>query len=212
MRKNLTSPAPAPRVAPGTRTYTIAVALTHVLNPTYSLLPILVLVTYLGTQSWLEALKWTGLAACMVVLPLLGFIHRQVRAGVYADSQVSMREQRHIIYALGAVCTTLYCVAVWTLDGPLELKATLMALFASGLAAMGVNLFLSKVSIHTGGLAGLITILIVMFGRGALPIILLVPLVAWSRVVLGRHTVRQVIAGALMAVTVTTVVLHAYGF
>lgn len=208
----MTSPAPEPRVTPGTRTYDIALALTHILNPTYCLLPILVLVTYAGTQSWSEALKWTGLAAGMVVLPLLGFIHRQVRAGVYVDSQISVREQRHIVYALGAVCTTLYCAAVWTLDGPLELKATLIALFASGLVGMAVNFFLSKVSIHTGGLAGLITILVVMFGRNALPIILLVPLVAWSRVALGRHTIRQVVAGALMAVTVTTAVLHAYGF
>lgn len=201
-----------PRVEPGTRAYLIAMLLTHVLNPTYSLLPILVLVTYSSTQSWLESLKWTGLAASMVLLPVLAFIHRRVRAGVYADDQVSMREQRHIIYALGAVCTTLYSVAVYTLDGPLELKATLMALFTTGLVAMVINLFLSKVSIHTGGIAGLVTVLVILFGRGALPAVLLVPLVGWSRIVLGRHTIRQVVSGVLTAATVTTAVLHAYGF
>lgn len=200
------------RVEPGTRTYAVATVLTHVLNPTYSLLPILMMVTYMATWSWAEAIKWTGLAASMVILPILAFIHRRVRAGVYADNQVSVREQRHIIYALGALCTTLYSVAVYTLDGPLELKAVLMALFATGLVAMAINLFMSKISIHTGGIAGLVTVLIILFGRGAWPALLLVPLVGWSRIVLGRHTIRQVITGALAAMTVTTAVLHAYGF
>lgn len=201
-----------PRVMPGTRAYMIAVLLTHILNPTYLLLPILVLVTYAATNSWLEALKWAGLAASIVVLPLLALIHRRVRAGIYADSQVSVREQRHILYLVGAVCTTIYCIAVYTLDGPLALKAMLMALFAAGLVGMGINYFLSKISIHAGGLAGLAMVLIILFGRSALPAILLVPLVAWSRVALGRHTIRQVIAGAATAITVTTVVLRAYGF
>ena len=40
----------------------------------------------------------------------------------------------------------------------------------------------------------------------------LVPLVAWSRVALGRHTIRQVISGALVAVVCATAVLRAYGF
>ena len=44
------------------------------------------------------------------------------------------------------------------------------------------------------------------------PAVLLVPLVGWSRVALGRHTVRQVVLGAVAAVAVTTAVLRAYGF
>jgi membrane-associated phospholipid phosphatase len=207
----MTTTPPSPRVCPGTRAYQIATWLTHVLNPTYSLLPILMLVTYNATGSWFEALEWTALAASIVLLPMLLFIHRRVRAGIYADNQVSVREQRHVIYALGALCTGLYSITVYTLDGPLELKATLMALFAAGLVAMVFN-FLSKISIHTGGIAGLVTILIILFGRGALPAVVLVPLVGWSRVVLGRHTIQQVVAGALTAVVVTTAVLRAYGF
>ena len=201
-----------PRVTPGTRAYRLAELLSKVLDPTWLLLPILVLVVYAATGSWLEALKWAGLAGSIVVLPLLALIHRRVRAGVFADSQVSVREQRHILYIVGAVCTTIYCVAVYTLDGPVELKATLMALFVAGLVAMGINYSLSKISIHTGGVAGLVTVLIVLFGRSALPVLLLVPLVAWSRVALGRHTIRQVISGALVAAVCATIVLRAYGF
>jgi membrane-associated phospholipid phosphatase len=201
-----------PRVTPGTRVYQLAVLLTNILNPTWLLLPILILVTYSATGSWQEALKWAGLAATIVVLPLLALIYRRVRVGVYADSQVSVREQRHILYLVGAICTTVFCITVYTLDGPMQLKAMLMALFAAGLVAMGINYFLSKVSIHAGGIAGLAMVLVILFGRSALPAMLLVPMVAWSRVALGRHTIRQVVAGVVTAVTVTTVVLRAYGF
>lgn len=203
---------PRPRLRPGTRAYRLAYLLTHILNPTWLLLPVLALVTYSGTGSWLAALAWTALAAVIVVIPLLMIIYRRVRAGVYADTQVSVREQRHVLYIVGAICTTLYGFAVYLLDAPLELKATLVALFAAGLIAMGINFIGSKVSIHTGGLAGLATVMMVLFGRNALLGFLLVALVGWSRVMLGRHTVRQVVTGAVTAIVVTTAVFWAYGF
>jgi membrane-associated phospholipid phosphatase len=202
---------PQPRLAPGTRAYQVATLLTHILNPTWLLLPVLALVTYYGTGSWQVALGWTALAASIVVIPLLTIIYRRVRTGVYADSQVSVREQRHLLYIVGALCTTIYCLAVYLLDAPVELRATLVALFAAGLIAMGINFVGSKVSIHTGGLAGLATVVIILFGRNALLGLLLVALVGWSRVMLGRHTLRQVITGAITAIVVTTAVFRAYG-
>jgi len=204
--------SPQPRLNPGTRSYRVAELLTHILNPTWLLLPVLALVTYSGTCSWLTALLWTALAASIVVIPLLAIIYRRVRAGVYADSQVSVREDRHLLYIVGAICTTIYALAVFLLDAPIELKATLVALFAAGLIAMGINFVGSKISIHTGGLAGLATVVVLVFGRGALVGLLLVALVGWSRVMLGRHTVRQVIAGALTAIVVTATVFRFYGF
>jgi membrane-associated phospholipid phosphatase len=205
-------PSPEPRVTPGTRAYTLAVLLSHLLNPTYSFLPCLALITYMATRSWSQVLVWVGLAASVVVAPILWFIHRRVRAGIYADNQVSVREQRYVIYLLGAVCAIIYLGLAVALNAPAEVQAMLVALFAAGIAAATINRFVSKVSIHTGGMAGLATVLIIFFGRSAFPILLLVPLVAWSRVVLGRHTLPQVVAGALMAMAITTAVLHAYGY
>jgi membrane-associated phospholipid phosphatase len=204
--------APQPRLIPGTRSYRVAQVLTNILNPTWLLLPVLALVTYAGSGSWIVALEWAALGASIVVIPLLTIIHRRVRAGVYADSQVSVREQRHLLYIVGAICTAIYCLAVYLLDAPIELKATLVALFAAGLIAMGINFIGSKISIHTGGLASLATIVVILFGRGALLGLVLVALVGWSRVALGRHTITQVVAGAVTAVVITTAVFRAYGF
>jgi membrane-associated phospholipid phosphatase len=57
-----------------------------------------------------------------------------------------------------------------------------------------------QISIHTSVTAGLVTFAILALGGGGLILAPLVPLVAWARLHLGRHTVSQTVAGALLGV------------
>jgi len=50
-----------------------------------------------------------------------------------------------------------------------------------------------QISIHTATAAGLVTFAILALGSGAAILAVLVPLVAWARVFLGRHTVAQTV-------------------
>jgi membrane-associated phospholipid phosphatase len=49
--------------------------------------------------------------------------------------------------------------------------------------------------------------LTVLYGAIVLPAFLLVVLVSWSRVVLRRHTVAQVLAGSLVSIALATAIL-----
>ena len=49
------------------------------------------------------------------------------------------------------------------------------------------------------------------YGAAMLPTFLLLILVSWSRVVLRRHTVPQVIAGSLVSIALTLLVLKIRG-
>jgi len=68
-----------------------------------------------------------------------------------------------------------------------------------------------KISIHASSLAGTVTFLTALYGAIVLPAFLLVILVSWSRVVLRRHTVAQVVAGALVSITLTSAILFIRG-
>jgi membrane-associated phospholipid phosphatase len=61
-----------------------------------------------------------------------------------------------------------------------------------------------KISIHASSLAGAATLLTALYGAMMLPAFLLLPLVGWSRVVLGRHTVAQVVVGSLVSIVLAT--------
>lgn len=53
--------------------------------------------------------------------------------------------------------------------------------------------------------------LTVLYGLALLPLFLLLVLVSWSRVVLRRHTVAQVVAGSILSIFLALVVLKLRG-
>jgi membrane-associated phospholipid phosphatase len=55
-----------------------------------------------------------------------------------------------------------------------------------------------KISVHTTSAAGLTVLILRVFGIAAAPLVISIPLIAWSRVKLRRHTLSQTIAGALL--------------
>ena len=90
-----------------------------------------------------------------------------------------------------------------TIHGPKNLETVLMIAAVSGIIMMITTLWW-KISIHASSLAGAATMLTALYGVMMLPAFLLLPLVDWSRVVLGRHTIAQVVVGSLVSMALAT--------
>jgi len=75
---------------------------------------------------------------------------------------------------------------------------------------MCVNL-LWKISLHTAFVTASVTALIILYGSIAAVIVVLVPLIAWSRIELKHHSLAQVAAGALLAALIVVVVFYLFG-
>ncbi|MGC9517326.1 MAG: hypothetical protein ACP5C3_06490 [Methanomicrobiales archaeon] len=74
-----------------------------------------------------------------------------------------------------------------------------------------VVLFISlfwKISIHVMGISGPTPILIYVFGYWGVLFGLIIPVVMWSRLYLKRHTLYQVIAGAVLGFVLTTLQIY----
>ena len=92
---------------------------------------------------------------------------------------------------------------------PQHIKSGLMDIGANMSNLVSVALLITlrwKISIHAGGAAGAATVLALLYGVQALPLLAGVALIGWSRVVLGKHTWLQVLAGAVISVIITVVV------
>ena len=75
---------------------------------------------------------------------------------------------------------------------------------------MCINL-LWKISVHTGFVAALVTILTILYSPiGAITTVLL-PLIAWARIELEHHSPAQVATGALLAALIVVVVFYLFG-
>lgn len=96
------------------------------------------------------------------------------------------------------------------LGGPAELRA---ALLSYALATLGFTLLtpVSNLSLHAAGVSGAAVCLAYVFGVWWLPAFLLLPIVFWARLALGRHTPVELALGALVGGGGTWISFHLIG-
>src|SRR5205823_11432027 len=112
---------------------------------------------------------------------------------------------------LFALSSTLLGLGVLSLiHAPKNLQTLFLITIISGLVMMFITLWW-KISLHTSSLAGALTMLTALYGNVVLPAFMLIALVCWSRVVLRRHTVAQVVAGSVVSIVLATVLLRIRG-
>ncbi len=187
----------------------LATWVSDVLSPPYTAVPVLLTVAYVSSATLLEALKWSLLSLYMTLVPVYLFVRRRVRSGRFSDKHLSLREERTQVYLLSGSVLVLCTAVLALLHAPAPLVAAFTATLLSSLAAGTINLFW-KISVHAGSISGSATLLILLIGTRALPALLLVLLVCWARVVLRKHTVGQVAAGAALTPSITVLVFSAF--
>ena len=69
-----------------------------------------------------------------------------------------------------------------------------------------------KISIHSAVISAIVILSIILFGNGYWVLIIIWILVAWARVFRKRHTIAQVLAGALVAIVVTGTIFYFFGY
>lgn len=98
-------------------------------------------------------------------------------------------------------------IILYLISAPPITTILMFCYFSNTLAVLLISLFW-KISIHSVGVAGPVAALIYVFGYVGLISLILIPLVMWSRLYLRRHTLLQVIAGALLGFILTTLQIY----
>jgi membrane-associated phospholipid phosphatase len=166
---------------------------------------LLLIVSWHATHRVAPALGWASLAALFVTLGPLVLLALAVRAGKVRSLDIEVRAERPWPMLMALVLTVLGLLALWVLGAPRLLLVLLVATLLGGFVALVITLRW-KISIHAGGAAGSATVLALLYGAWALPLLLGVAMIGWSRVALGKHTWAQVVVGALISALVTLLV------
>lgn len=179
-------------------------------NPLVLALPCFGVVSYSASPRWPERLRWWALSCGLVTL--VPFIHIRwgVRTGRLSDHDVSVREERFWPYMLQIATLGATYGLLRALRAPRVVMALVLSVSGAMVAVTGVTLYW-KVSMHMTGAAGTVTVLTLVYGKRALPLIILVPAVGWSRYVLEHHSVAQVAAGTAIGVAAPVIVFARMG-
>ena len=188
----------------------IANLTSNILNPFLVSLVLILLLSFKSTSSALDAVKWSLISIAVSILPVFGVIIYLVRSQKLENVFINVRKQRTKIYLLAGVCAGVGCIIFHYLGAPKELMATFVAGLSAVVVFMCVNL-LWKISLHTAFVTASVTVLIILYGSIAAVTVVLVPLIAWSRIELKHHSLAQVTAAALLAALIVVAVFYLFG-
>jgi len=139
---------------------------------------------------------WGGVYALLgVLLPFL-YVVWLVKRGDVTDIDVRLRKQRAQPLLVTIVCNGLAWLVLTFGAAPPTMTIVAGATLLQVMAVFAVTLRW-KISMHVATAAGATTMVWALFGT-PLPFVFTVPLVAWSRVRLRRHSLSQTVAGALL--------------
>lgn len=175
---------------------TIARYISIILNPIFILLFIPLLLVYRTTGNTHLTLFWTLYTAIFLFLFGAGLWYG-VKRKVFTNLDVSRREQRPLLFTWTGVFSILYLAGLFLFHAPKVLFIVLFTIIVGIFITSILNMFL-KVSLHVAGITALVIALAITYGGWYYALLLFVPLVAWARVKIRRHTLPETIAGAIL--------------
>jgi len=188
----------------------IARHVSNILAPATISLPFILLVAFYQAQDELSALLFACITLFFLSVGPLLYIIIGVRLGILSDIDVSRRSQRVGPFIFAIISSTIGWIILSLTDAPRNLQTVMIITVFSGIIMMVITLWW-KISMHASSLGGVATMLTALYGAVMLPLFVLLVLVSWSRVVLRRHTVPQVIAGSLAGIVLSLVILKIRG-
>ena len=152
-----------------------------------------------STLSIPRAWTWAGVYVFLAILTPLLYLVWLVRRGLITDLDVQLREQRMGPLLFSIACAGLAWLVMALGGAPLQMTVVTGVLWLQMVILFGITLRW-KISMHSAAAAGVATLIWSLAGT-MLPLLIGVPIIAWSRVRLHRHTVAQTIAGAVLGLT-----------
>jgi membrane-associated phospholipid phosphatase len=165
-----------------------------------------ILVTALATKSE-SSLFWILVFITLLIIPPTVFILSLVHKGKISDFHMNIREERALpLFAIFAYAALIFLVMY--LGGAPRLMLIVTAAALLQILLVFIITLKWKISGHCTSAAGLAFLTIALYGENVIPLTLIVPVIAWSRIRLGRHTISQTLAGSFLGAATVIIILY----
>lgn len=189
----------------------IAFGVSAFLSPYITAAIFIMIIVYQNTKNLGQFLPWMGIAFFFAIMIPGGYILWKLEKKEIADIHLSDHTERKIPFMITAISATAGALVLF-LIGAAKPVVVMMVAFAMNAITVALITLFWKVSIHTALYSSVITVLVILYGaKFAWLYLLLIPL-AWSRIYRHRHSLQQVIGGAIIAFVSTSLVFWIFGY
>jgi hypothetical protein len=186
----------------------VAFALSALLSP-YLVIPAgTVGIVATATSTRRDFLQWTAVSIFFsTILPAI-YVLVQILRGKITDVHVMEREQRSGPFVAALASSMAGALVLREMGAPLVVWGIGVVLFCNGIVMLWITKFW-KISIHIAVLsATIIMALRMIHSLEPWRLLWMVPVLIWARIMRGRHTLWQGLAGCAVACAITTFVLY----
>lgn len=172
-------------------------------NPLVSLVIYFFYYSYIN-YTWEEATKKFLPILLLLIIPVGLWIYRNVKKGNYTNMDVSNRKQRHSLYVFIILATIVFLAVDYFIHREVDWTVLMLCIL---LMLMQASNFFIKSSMHTS-----LNIYVAALFYAISPVIgfcwfFLSVLIGVTRIILRRHTIKEVLAGGLIAIFVSLIYL-----
>lgn len=179
----------------------LAKIISLLLGPTFVLFPIPYILVSKFTNDHIYSLKWAIFSYAFIIAVVV-FVALGVFFRVFTNFDVSKREQRPLLFAFSAFAIFCYFVSLVVLSAPKILFFGVFSLVLSLISIVIVTRW-SKASIHMAVLVSVIILISAAYRGYFFLFFMLIPLLAWSRIKMKEHTLKETIIGGLLGAIMT---------
>ncbi|WP_395973373.1 phosphatase PAP2 family protein [Chryseobacterium cucumeris] len=141
----------------------------------------------------------------MIIIPVVVWLVWNVKTGRYTNMDVSNRVQRKSLYIFIAVCVIVYLLFNYIRNGYIDLVMLFILVL---LFALQISNFFIKSSMHTAFNVFVAALFFSLDWKMGLVWLGIAVLVGITRIILKRHTVKEVFMGAGIAFLVSFIYLY----
>jgi hypothetical protein len=174
-------------------------------------IPIFILIVMFGFEGFSKAVLITGLLIGCVFIPLILWMYIKSTNGTYSNFDVSDKTQRKSLFLFAIPLLLIVTVILFATNQSKNL--CISALFALILLVVSqITNFFVKSSLHVSLNIYLSSLIFTVNFKIGIVVLLFTGLIVWSRVKLGRHTIKEVLFGLLIGILVSLIMLLFEGY
>ncbi len=164
-------------------------------------IPLVVIVALFNFEEPKRALLISLLIVGGIFIPLTIKMYKGTKEGTYTNFDISEKSQRQSWYFFALALLAIVTIVLFVTDQSRVLRLSMLFGFILLLASQLMNYFV-KSSLHVSLNVFLAFSILPMSLMTAIVLFVFVILISWSRLVLGRHTMKEIVAGGLIGFTI----------
>ena len=177
--------------------------ISFLLSPMVVSFPALYLLVDKVTNNNIYALKWT-IISYFFIFAVAIFVIACVLLGIFSNFDVSKREQRPLLFSFVGLMALFYFIFLFVFNGPKILFVVIFAVVLGLIIVSIVNQWI-KASMHVAIISSIIFGVAIIYGGAYLLSLSLIPVMAWSRVKIKKHTPLEATIGGILGGLLTII-------